>query len=263
MPSPFPGMDPYLEGPEWRSVHTQLAGAIGQQLVPLLRPRYVVRTEKVYILTAPEADDVAGRRSPDVSVNRSDLPGRPAGVVTSGTSRAAVLDAPLHLRFATAEEVPQVTINIYDVADRALVTAIEVLSPTNKDRSTGRADYLAKRQRVFQSDAHLIEVDLLRTGRRLPMADPIPPTDYCVLVSRADRRPMTDAWAVSVRNRLPTIPVPLLPGDVDAPLDLQQALSVMYDAWAYDLELDYTRPPPVPLADDDAAWAADLLAAGL
>ena len=254
-------MDPYLEGPEWRSVHTQLATQIGQQLVPLVRPRYVVRAEKVYILTAPEADDEGGRRSPDVIVRRTDLPAGSSPIPTG--VGAAVLDTPLHLRFATAEQVPQVTINIYDVADRSLVTAIEVLSPTNKDRSTGRADSLAKRQRVFQSDAHLIEIDLLRAGRRLPMFDPIPPTDYCMLVSRADRRPMTDVWPVSVRQRLPTLPVPLLPGDADASLDLQHAPSAMYDSWAYDLELDHTRPPPVPLAGDDAAWAAELLAGRL
>lgn len=155
------------------------------------------------------------------------------------------------------------TINVYGVADRSLVTAIEVLSPTKQDRSTGRADYLAKRQRVFQSDAHLIEIDLLGAGRRLPMSDPIPPTDYCMLVSRADHRPMAEVWPVSVRQRLPILPGPLLPGDADALLDLQRALSTMYDTWAYDLELDYTRPPPVPLTGDDAAWAAGLLAGRL
>ena len=260
MPSPFPGMDPYLEGPEWRSFHTELATQIGLQLVPQLRPKYIVRPEKVYILTAADPDPTRQRRVPDVSVRRSDLPGAAMSTVGDNGGATAVLERPpLQLRFAEVEEVPQVTVNIYDAADRTLVTAIEVLSPTNKDRSQGRTEYLAKRQRVFHSDAHLIEIDLLRSGPRLPMADPIPPTDYCVLVSRADRRPMTDVWPVSVRQSLPTVPVPVLPGDLDAKLDLQQAVSTVYDAWAYDVELTYVGPPPVPLSGADAAWAAHLL----
>jgi hypothetical protein len=261
MPSPFPGMDPYLEGPEWRSFHTELATQIGLQLVPQLRHKYIVRPEKVYILTAPDPDGTLERRVPDVSVRRSNRSGTattPKGGTGGGT---AVLEPPpLLLRFAEVEEVPQVTVNIYDVADRTLVAAIEVLSPTNKERSQGRAEYLAKRQRLFHSDAHLIEIDLLRMGPRLPMADPIPPTDYCVLVSRADRRPMTDVWPVSVRQPLPTVPVPVLPGDPEAKLDLQLAVSTVYDAWAYDDELNYVGPPPIPLSAPDAAWAADLLA---
>ncbi|MFQ5873193.1 MAG: DUF4058 family protein [Dehalococcoidia bacterium] len=43
MPSPFPGMDPYLEGYLWPDVHQALASKIRQQLTPLVRPRYTVR----------------------------------------------------------------------------------------------------------------------------------------------------------------------------------------------------------------------------
>ena len=43
MPSPFPGMDPYLEGYLWPDVHQALAAKIRQQLAPRLRPRYVTR----------------------------------------------------------------------------------------------------------------------------------------------------------------------------------------------------------------------------
>ncbi len=257
MPSPFPGMDPYLEGPEWRSFHTPFSVQLGRQLVPLVRPKYFVRTEKVYLLTEPDDPaPAAGRRSPDVSVLHTDLAAAPA---PPAAAAAAVLDAPLHLRVAVADEAPQVTVEIYDLADRSLVTAIEVLPPTNKERS-GRDDYLAKRRRVLRSTAHLLEIDLLQTGPRMPMRDPIPRTDYCVLLSRADRRPMTEVCPVSVRHPLPAVPVPLLPGDPDVSLDLQRALSAVYDNWAYDLELEYRRPPPVSLPPADAAWAADRLA---
>ena len=67
MPSPFPGMDPYLEGYLWPDVHSALAGKIRQQLAPLLRPRYAARLA-VYLVedSAPESD--IGIMYPDVEV---------------------------------------------------------------------------------------------------------------------------------------------------------------------------------------------------
>ena len=44
MPSPFPGMDPYLEGTEWQSFHADLCSQMGRQLAPLLQPKYIPRT---------------------------------------------------------------------------------------------------------------------------------------------------------------------------------------------------------------------------
>ncbi len=57
MPSPFPGMDPYLEGYLWPDVHHRLATQISDQLMPVLRPRYVARIEIQVVQDAtPEAD---------------------------------------------------------------------------------------------------------------------------------------------------------------------------------------------------------------
>jgi hypothetical protein len=250
-------MDPYLEGSDWRSVHTHLSVEIARYLAPKLRPKYFVRTEKNYILTTPDSEgSPVSRRSPDVGVLRSDVP---AARPSSGGGAAAVAELPLHLSVAMPEEVPQVSIEIHDVADRALVTAIEVLSGTNK-RGEGREEYLAKRRRLLRSHAHLMEIDLLRTGERVPMADPLPAAPYFVILSRAEARPVADVWPIGLRSRLPTVPVPLLPGDADVPLDLQQVLTGMYDAFGYDLDLDYARPPEVPLSPADAAWAREVIA---
>jgi hypothetical protein len=47
VPSPFPGVDPYLENPElWPDVHNRLIAALGDDLSPLLRPRYYVALEE-------------------------------------------------------------------------------------------------------------------------------------------------------------------------------------------------------------------------
>ena len=57
MPSPFPGMDPYLEGYLWPDVHHRLATQISDQLMPLVWPRYVARIEiQVVSDDAPEAE---------------------------------------------------------------------------------------------------------------------------------------------------------------------------------------------------------------
>ncbi len=64
MPSPFPGMDPYLEDPTlWRDLHQRLITYIADALQPQVRPRYRAQIEeRLYV--------VQSRRSiyPDVRV---------------------------------------------------------------------------------------------------------------------------------------------------------------------------------------------------
>lgn len=257
MPSPFPGMDPYLEGPLWTSVQTQLSVEIARQLSPLLRPKYVARTPKRFVMaTTEDEDDIAvttGDFYPDVSVARS------GGESLSG-EQAALESAPLQLVTLMPVAIPHVTVEIRDVDSRQLVTAIEVLSPTNK-QGRGREEYLERRQRFLLSTTHLIEIDLLRRGRRVPMRKPLPEASYFIFSSRARRRPIVDVWPVPLRQVLPTFPVPLLNGDADVPLDLQGAFVGVYDQFNYDLDIDYTVPPRAELAGEDAAWAKERVAA--
>ena len=47
MPTPFPGMNPYLEHPTlWHDVHFGMIASIRDASVPLLRPRYRVLVEE-------------------------------------------------------------------------------------------------------------------------------------------------------------------------------------------------------------------------
>jgi uncharacterized protein DUF4058 len=212
MPSPFPGMDPYLEGSLWTTVHGQLAAEIARQLAPKLRPRYLALMTERLVCEAPE------------------------GVAM----------------------IPHFGVEIRDTQDRRLITSIEILSPTNK-RGQRRDEYLAKRRRLLLSTAHLMEIDLLRQGQRVPMRRPLPPAPYFVFLSRAEDRPVIDIWPITLREPLPTVPVPLLPGDPDVSLDLQSALSNIYDLLGYDLAVDYRRPLEVPLSPEDANWAQERL----
>lgn len=253
MPSPFPGMDPYLEGSEWQSVHTELSSEIARQLAPKVRPKYIVRPARRFVAELPADIGIAVESAyPDVSVLH---PGR-AGALTM--SPAPVMEAPLQIATVISERVPHITIEIRDVTNRELVTAIEVLSPTNK-RGEGYREYLDKRSRTLLSFTHLIEIDLLRKGKRVPMQKPLPPAPYFAFLSRAGRRPIVDVWPIELDMRLPVIPVPLLPDDPDVELDLQLAFNTTYDALGFDLSVDYTHPPEVPLEGEAAAWTEQCL----
>lgn len=257
MPSPFPGMDPYLEGSEWMSVHTELSSEIARQLAPKLRPKYIVRTVRRFVMETPE--DIAisyGNIYPDVSIS-SDLRDVYQAEPTVATTE------PLLMTTVIPTRIPITSIEIRDVAERELVTAIEVLSPVNK-RGEGYTEYLDKRRRVLLSTAHLLEIDLLRTGKRVPMHEPLPHAPYFIFLSRAERRPTVSVWHIQLSQPLPTVPVPLLSGDTDVMLELQLALTSLYDALGYDLSVDYTQAPEVPLGKEDAQWAAERLrAAGI
>jgi len=250
MPSPFPGMDPYLEGAEWMSVQVALSAEMARQLAPKVRPKYIVRTARRFVMDMPEDVVVtAGEMYPDVSVAEA---ASPHGMEAMP---AAAAPAPIQLATVIPSRMPHVTIEIRDVAQRELVTAIEILSSTNK-RGEGYQEYLTKSRRLLLSTAHLIEIDLLRQGRRVPMQQPLPPASYFIFLSRAERRPLVEVWPIQLTMRLPVIPVPLLAEDPDVALDVQLALDTVYDAFSYDLSLDYTRPAGIPLVVAAAEWAA-------
>jgi len=230
MPSPFPGMDPYLEGSLWTSVHTALAVEIARQLNRRLSTRYVALTTRRFVMDTPEESEIViGEIYPDVAV----------------------------------ANIPHVTVEIRDVEQRQLVTVIEILSPTDK-RGDGYTEYLDRRDRILRSTAHLIEVDLLRKGRCVPMRGKLPLVPHFVFLSRVDQRLLTEIWPIPQDQPLPEVPVPLLAGDADAKLDLQQALTTVYDDNRLSSLINYSKPPEVPLTPKQAAWVEKCLrAAGL
>ena len=247
MPSPFPGMDPYLEGSLWTTLHFALAAEIIRHLAPRLRPKYLALPAERFVMEM--SSDIAvttGNIYPDVGVIKSDTQ-------FPEPSETAVVSAPLRLATIIPEAVPHVTVEIRDAARRQLVTAIEILSPTSK-RGAGAEEYLTKRRRILLSSAHLLEIDLLHDGQRVPMQQPLPSTPYFVFLSRADDRPMTEVWPIALDQPLPTVSTPLLSGDSDISLNLQTVFTSAYDLLGYDLAIDYRQPPEINLSDKDLAW---------
>ncbi len=251
MHSPFPGMDPYLEAPGiWPDVHTRLMTIIGEQLTPLLAPKYLAELETQVVID--RLDDDPQAVLPDVSITSPD--------VSAGAPSAVAVAAPAPVQIRVPLDIPTRMVSVY-IRQREtarLVAVIELLSPVNKRRGQGREEYLEKRRTLLASPVHVIEIDLLRRYPRMPFDDPLPPAHYIVMVCKAGERPRSSVWPISVRQPLPTVPIPLLPPDPPVPLELGPALRTAYERARYDLRVDYHKPPVPPLSPADAAWAEAL-----
>ena len=127
----------------------------------------------------------------------------------------------------------------------------------------GMDPYRQKRQRLYNANVHLIEIDLLRRGTR-PFTHPrLPTVPYLMTLTRVQAREI-EVWPIALQDPLPIIPVPLRPPDADVPLDLATALRDIYDEAFYNLSIDYRQPPPKSaLTEDDLAWVDALLASKL
>lgn len=259
MPSPFPGMDPFVENPRlWPNVHHRLITAIGDRLGMQLRPKYYVGIEERAYLT--DGDD------PAVEVIVPDLQiVEPLESWSSNASDDGGLALDVAERVITTTlidaEIREPRIEILDAKSRAVITVIEVLSPSNKIRGAyGRASYIRKREEVLNSKTHLVEIDLLRGGMSFLPKLKRRGFDYFVHVSRARQRPKGDLWRIRLNQRLPPILIPLKAGDDDAQLDLQDVFTSVYDHAGFDLIVNYRDTPDPPLNAEQATWADQWLA---
>lgn len=255
MPSPFPGIDPFIEGQLWSDFHTSFIAALRDDLMPKLLPRYVaILEERIYVESEPEQPRIHFR--PDVTIAAESSAGsrlrRPTALITE----------PVQVPLPVSDPVREPFIELRQRDSRELIAVIELLSPSNKRSSgNGRVEYLSKRQQVLSSSAHLVELDLLRGGERLPMGRSLPPADGYAIISDARRRPMAAVWPISLRQPLPTIAIPLGDGDPDVSVDLQAVFQVVYDRACYEYLLRYDVPPEPALDDEDAAWVQEIMAA--
>jgi hypothetical protein len=256
MKSPFPGMDPFIEGCGlWEDFHTHLIEEIYRKLADVVPDRYVVRCgERNYLVVASE--EIPKQRSfkPDVTITAS--PGSDvAADLEEGVAVAESVE--LTMRAFSEEEFREPFVEILeDGPESRLVTCIEVLSPSNKRPNTlGWEQYHRKRQGLLRGHAaSLVEIDLLRGGRRMPMLDPWPPSPYTLLIARASRTPLCKVLRAHFRTRLPMIPVPLLRPDSDIEIDLQPMIDAIYLRSKYDRNIDYTQAMTPPLSAEDIAW---------
>lgn len=261
MPSPFPGMDPYLEGRGiWPGLHTAMITHMGEALNASLPRNFVARVnERVYV-DVPDREII-----PDILIKQH--PGKSrTGVRSNGPSPSvAIGDEPVVVTLEPLE-IREGFIEIIALDDRRkIVTVIELLSPSNKAAgSAGRRAYREKQREVLQSRANLLEIDLLKRGRHTVLAPAERvrargPFDQLISLSRARRRQLCETWPLTYRQRLATVRVPLVPGIADVGLDLQAAFSRCYDGLAFDRQIDYSKKPPIPLPAEIREWIDALL----
>jgi hypothetical protein len=253
MSSPFPGMNPFLEQEEaWHDFHESFMPLVREILSPQVGADYIVKIdEHLYIH--------------EVNEEQRSLLGRADVAVTGRSGSASVqpgvglIEAPVQVELPPVVDVErQCFLEIRDRRNRQLITVLEMLSPANKMPGPDRERYIYKRKHLLVSRVHLVELDLLRGGPRMPFQD-LPPCDYYAMISRVEQRPMALVWPLRLRQRLPEIPIPLREGDPDLCLDLQLVLHRIYDAAGYG-KFIYEGTPVPPLSPEDAAWAEGLLA---
>ena len=265
MPSPFPGMNPYLEQPDaWHDFHEAFLPEIRNLIAEQVGEQYFVKLDDTaYIHEIPENRRRFFAR-PDVYVARTATwigSGDVSVETQEDSGGVAMLEepilAPMSVQLPTTDEERLTFIEIWDRRERAIVTVIELLSPINKRLGPDREQYLAKRNNYFKAWIHFVEIDLLRAGPRMPFLTPDEQPldcDYCVLVSRYKERPQAGLWPIRLREPLPIIPIPLKAPDPDVRLDLKKALDRVYDAAGYRKYI-YDSPLEPPLIEADAAWA--------
>lgn len=273
MKPPFPGMDPYLEAHDiWPDFHNALASQLREMLNAALPQPYYARLD-VRSEIGIVAEGKSHRRViPDVAVIKPKPPftlhEAHGGYIATSEPRTEVSPG-IRVEVHTEKyDVP--FLEIRDPSrNHQLVTLIEIISPANKQPGPDRDAYLKKQWEVLHSDASLIELDLLRSGKRLLPEPELEiqvremAGDYLILLNRYANRTGYDleylVYPVDVREMLPCIPVPLTGALPDVPLDLNVAVQRTYVSGPYARLLDYTVPPDPPLNEDDARWAEALL----
>jgi hypothetical protein len=256
MPSPFIGMDPYIESSKlWPDFHSDLAAEIRTQLNQQIQPNYFAR---LIPYVSYEVIEIGAKQGvyPDVTVWQTQPP---SGQPLSPT--AVIPPAPVESTVAIETPLFLHSVEIRTIEAETLVTVIEILSPANKrPGSASYQTYQRKRQDILHSSVHLLEIDLLRAGERPPLARPVPVAPYYVVLSRANRRPRVEVWPIQLAEKLPILPIPLLESDPDAPLDLGAAVASVYERGAYASQIDYSQPVPLPeLSAEEKVWLNQIL----
>lgn len=258
MHCPFPGMDPYIEmSGLWDDFHADMIAEIKRAIAPQLPPHYAVRTgERYYVDVCSPADMGAVDETlvqSDASVIRDTDQRQPVGAT-------AVLEAPVEAEVAVELEFRENFLDIRELRSGHIVTTIEVLSPGNKRTGEGRHQYLLKRNACLLGERNFLEIDLLRGGSRMPPANEYPAGEYFVALFRMTRPGKCGLWPIGLRDRLPTVPVPLLPGENELRLDLAPLVNAIYVGSNYGLSIRYARPlSPRPRNPEDAEWLEELV----
>jgi len=242
-------MDPYLEQ-FWPDLHARLILYACDQIEEHLPGNLIARVEERVVL---ETEEYPRAVYPDVKITERPGRGFPGGTVVGPVS---VIEPAIVAYYG--EPATETFLNILEAGPgQRLITVIELLSLANKLAGPGQRQYRRKQWELANAGVSLVEIDLLRQGRRVLNVPPsrIPMrvrTTYQVCVRRGWRRQECAIYPVPLRSPLPAIPIPLRRKDDDVRLDLQAVLEQAYRKGRYALTINYAEPPDPPLTRDDA-----------
>ncbi len=240
-------MDPYLEGYLWPDVHHDLASAIRETLAQKIAPKYVARVE-TYTVEDTEPESEVGITYPDVAILK-----RHEGIpfVSAYPETEVMTEPDIVVTKSVTVRIP--VIEIRDTARNRLITCIEILSPVNK-RKPGWQPYHEKKTDLHLSGVHVLEIDLLRRGKRHVVNLGIPDHHYLFNLWRAGTS-RVQVWTNRIMQPLPILPVPLKKPDPDVLLPIKPALDTIYQRGLYNLSIDYSKnPPPPDFTDEEMLW---------
>ena len=257
MKSPFPGVDPYLEQ-HWGDIHTRLMVYISDQISDQLPSDLQARVEES---VSVDLDESPRWIYPDITV--VELPDASAAAAVAVAN--AVITEPTIIPLPN-EKPTQRHIEIVDLnSGNRVVTAIELLSPANKQEEAGRSAYRRKQREYIEAGVNLVEIDFIRTGAFVVAAPEgrIPwdmRTPFIICIRCAYRPEHAEIISVALEQPVPNFRIPLRQTDADAVLRLQPLLDDCYLRGRY-ASIDYTQPSRPKLDDKAAAWAMELIRA--
>ena len=256
MPSPFPGMDPFLEA-RWGDVHTRLTTYACDQLQTQLPPDLRARIEE-YVHLYGEGSADSPRFNPDVRL--VEPPSIPSSAVAEPETVIAAKPIVVPIEWEWTER----WIQILDSQGDRVVTTIEFLSPGNKHSLAARAEFQAKQQQLLEAGVNLVEIDILRQGGwTMSVPENLVPDQcaypYRTMVLRALRRVRADCYQLPLRERLPQISIPLRSNDRNIVLDLQQLINEAWERGRYS-DVNYQRARRPPFDNLDEEWIRDRIA---
>jgi hypothetical protein len=268
MPSPFPGMDPWLEHPAiFPDLHGSFIGELKKALNRVMPRRYFATIhQRVWVdlslrVIEPDVNVLYSAAAPK-KMSRP-KPGRSSSKLAA---QPLVIDAP---GIMESEEMEEWYVDIFakSAADDDLVTSVELLSLSNKrPGNRGREMYQRKQEEMIQSKVNLVEIDLLRGGTPTTLVPPnlvkekFGPFDYHVCVLHVDQKDRFSVYPWKLESSLPVIDVPLIPGDPSVTIELQAILNECYDYGRYDMQARYRARKPKPrLTKQQTEWADKIL----
>lgn len=264
MPSPFPGMDPFLEAPEFfPGFHKRFMVFLEEKLQKALpRPYFANTGERIWIEYSQRHID------PDANIHRHNGGRKPQPAKSRPSGGVALVDMPQPVVVKVLSD-PRIEtfVEIYrdDGKRKRLVCTVEMLSPVNKKAGeTAQALYRQKQVEILGSKTHLVELDFLRSGRHttaVPLDSALLVTgrfDYHVCCHRFDRADEFLVYPIRLQDPLPIIGFPLLGADPDVPIKLQEIFDHAYEAGPHSI-IDYKNDKvEPPLRPDLKKWMGKL-----